>query len=216
MLFPTIVIDNFFEDPEMVLEHAKTFDYKPPEDGSYPGTRSVNEDETFFQFTTKRMMAALYPMDYRTMTWSGSQFFQKIEGKNYPYEGWVHQDHTNTEITAIVYLSKDQGCGTAINTPLSHDREIIFIDKKQDQFKEVYHKQGKDAELKKSLDENNSRFKKTIEVDSVFNRLIMFDASSYHSVIKFGDKERMTLITFLSRIDSEKPIKYPLSEMRRA
>tara|TARA_R100001086_G_scaffold68663_1_gene32548 strand:- start:3193 stop:3840 length:648 start_codon:yes stop_codon:yes gene_type:complete len=215
MLFPTIVIDNFFEDPDMALQHAKTFDYKPPEDGSYPGTRSENVDKTFFQFTTKKMMAALYPMDYRSMTWAGSQFFQKIEGKNYPYEGWVHQDWT-AEITAIVYLSRDQGCGTAISTPQSHDREIIFIDKKHDQFKEVYQKQGKDAELKKYLDENNSRFKKTIEVDSVFNRLVMFDSSSYHSVIKFGDKERMTLITFISRIDSEKPIKYPLTEMRRA
>ena len=26
MLFPTIVIDNFFDDPEIVLKHAETFD----------------------------------------------------------------------------------------------------------------------------------------------------------------------------------------------
>jgi len=74
---------------------------------------------------------------------------------------------------------------------------------------------GEDEDLKKYLGKNNNRFKKTIEVDSVFNRLIMFDSSSYHGVIKFGDRERMTLISFLSKIESEKPIKYSLSEMRR-
>ena len=209
MLFPTIVIDNFFENPEMVLEHSKKFEYRFPEDGKYPGTRSENVDTTFFQFTTKKIMASLYPMNYRSMTWSGSQFFQKIQGNNYPYEGWVHQDST-AEITSIVYLSKDLGCGTAICTPKSYDREIIFHDKKHDQFKKP-----SDKTLKKYLEKNNDRFEKTIKIDSVFNRLVIFDSSNYHSVINFGDKERITLITFLYKIESDKPIKYSLSEIRR-
>ena len=49
MLFPTIVIDNFFEDPEMVLKYAETFEYRFPEDGQYPGTRSKNVGPKFFQ-----------------------------------------------------------------------------------------------------------------------------------------------------------------------
>jgi|TARA_R100000231_G_scaffold92960_1_gene69855 hypothetical protein len=207
MLFPTIVIDNFFDDPEMVLKHAETFDYKFPIDGAYPGARSDNVDLKFFQFTTKKMMAALYPMNYRSMTWSGDQYFQKINGKDYPEEGWVHQDWTS-EITAIVYLSKDLGCGTAICTPTSYDKEIIFGDKKQNQYKEM---KSNIYYLKK----NNDRYEKTIKVDSVFNRLVMFDSHSYHNVISFGDKERLTLVTFLTSINSEKPIKYSLSEMKR-
>ena len=107
MLFPTIVIDNFFEDPEMVLKHAETFDYNFSESGQYPGTRSKNVDATFFEFTTKKMMAALYPMNYKSMTWSGIQYFQKINGKDYPEEGWVHKDEF--QVTAIVYLSKNLG-----------------------------------------------------------------------------------------------------------
>ena len=47
MLFPTIVIDNFFENPEMVLKHAETFDYNFSEGGQYPGTRSKNDDGSF-------------------------------------------------------------------------------------------------------------------------------------------------------------------------
>lgn len=215
MLFPTIVIDNFFDDTDSIIKYSNTLDYKAPEDGSYPGTRSPNLDKTFFQFSTKKMMAALYPMNYRFMTWAGSQFFQKINGQDYPYEGWVHQDFT-TEITAIVYLSKENNCGTAINTPLSHDREIIYVDEKHEQFKEVYNKKGEDKDQKKYLDKNNSRFKKTINVDSVFNRLILFDSSNYHSVINFGKTERLTLITFIGEIRSEQAIKYPLSEMRRS
>jgi len=213
MLFPTIIIDNFFENPEIVLKHAETFDYNFSESGQYPGTRSKNVDATFFEFTTKKMMAALYPMNYKSMTWSGIQYFQKIEGKNYPHEGWIHKDEF--QVTAIVYLSKGLGCGTAICTPKNHDREIMFVDKKENQYKEKGNTPEKQEELKNYLDKNNRRFEKTIKVDSVFNRLVMFDSSNYHSVIKFGDKERITLITFLSTIESKKPIRYSLSEMRR-
>tara|TARA_R100001015_G_C4526895_1_gene94352 strand:+ start:69 stop:716 length:648 start_codon:yes stop_codon:yes gene_type:complete len=214
MLYPTVVIDNFFDDPEMVLKHAEKFDYRFPKDGAYPGTRSDNTDLTFFQFTTKKMIAALYPMNYRSMTWSGDQFFQKINGKDYPDEGWVHQDWTS-EITAIVYLSKDLGCGTAICTPKNYDKEIIFNDKKQNQYKEINNTPEKKQELKNYLEKNNSRYEKTIKVDSVFNRLVMFDSHSYHNVISFGDKERLTLVTFLCKVNSQDPIKYPLSELRR-
>jgi hypothetical protein len=214
MLFPTLVIDNFFEDPESVLQYANTLKYKAPEDGSYPGTRSENLDNVFFQFVTKKIMAALYPMNYRYMNWAGSQFFQKINGADYPYEGWVHQDY-NQEISAIIYLSKDHGCGTAIYTPKDHDREILFVDKKHKQFKEVFQQKGKDDDLEKYLRQNNDRFKKTIEVDSVYNRLLLFDSSAYHGVVNFGKNERTTLITFLSEITSEQPIKYPISQMGR-
>ena len=33
--FSHLVIDNFFENPEMVLEHSKKFEYRFPEDGKY-------------------------------------------------------------------------------------------------------------------------------------------------------------------------------------
>lgn len=214
MLFPTLVIDNFFEEPESVLQYANSLKYKFPEDGSYPGKRSENLNIVFFQFVTKKIMAALYPMNYKYMNWKGSQFFQKINGNDYPYEGWVHQD-SNEEITAIIYLSKENGCGTAIYTPKDHDREILFVDKKNKQFKEVFEKKGRDEDTEKHLRQNNDRFKKTIEIDSVYNRLLIFDSSAYHGVVNFGKNERTTLITFLSEITSEQSIKYPISQMKR-
>ena len=78
MLFPTIVIDNFFENPEMVLEHSKKFEYRFPEDGKYPGTRSENVDTTFFQFTTKKIMASLYPMNYSAPRFNSRNNFYSL------------------------------------------------------------------------------------------------------------------------------------------
>ena len=217
MKWPAIVIDNFFNNFKDVEKFADSLKYTHSGNGEWPGYRSepihkINYD--FFSFTCTKMLQALYPMNYRSMTWSGDQFFQKINGKDYPDEGWVHQDWTS-EITAIVYLSKDLGCGTAICTPKNYDKEIIFNDKKQNQYKEINNTPEKKQELKNYLEKNNSRYEKTIKVDSVFNRLVMFDSHSYHNVISFGDKERLTLVTFLCKVNSEDPIKYPLSELRR-
>ena len=40
MGFPTLIIDNFFDDPDKVVEYANTLEFLPSELGEWPGKRS--------------------------------------------------------------------------------------------------------------------------------------------------------------------------------
>ena len=38
--FPAVIIDDFFEDPDAIVEIASSLTYKPQEEGVWPGVRS--------------------------------------------------------------------------------------------------------------------------------------------------------------------------------
>ena len=38
--FPAVIVDDFFEDPDSIVEIASSLTYKPQEEGVWPGVRS--------------------------------------------------------------------------------------------------------------------------------------------------------------------------------
>ena len=38
--FPAVIVDDFFEDPDAIVEIASSLTYKPQEEGIWPGVRS--------------------------------------------------------------------------------------------------------------------------------------------------------------------------------
>ena len=70
--------------------------------------------------------------------------------------------------------------------------------------------------MEKYRDKWNSKFSKSVELFSNFNRLVLFDGYHWHASRNSGDdkSERLTLITFFTNIMG-KDIRYPLTEMRR-
>ena len=217
MLFPTIIVDNFFDNPDFVRDYGLSLSYSKTQK-NYPGIRTGQTEDNFFQFATEKMMAILYPMNYTNMVWRANQFFQKISGKDYKNGGWIHQDH-NDQLTAIVYLSKHKGCGTSICKPKAFDKAYRDW--------ELAHKSFLNPKVKveKQLKAHNERFNKTIEIDSMYNRLVMFDASQWHMANSFLDdnleEERFIMVTFFntmecnSKILPNQMIRFPLPEMRR-
>jgi len=79
MLFPTIIVDNFFDNPDFVRDYGLSLSYSKTQK-NYPGIRTDQTEDNFFQFATEKMMAILYPMNYTNMVWRANQFFQKISG----------------------------------------------------------------------------------------------------------------------------------------
>ena len=79
--------------------------------------------------------------------------------------------------------------------------------------------------VEKQLKAHNERFNKTIEIDSMYNRLVMFDASQWHMANSFLDdnleEERFIMVTFFNRMECNSKIlpnqmiRFPLPEMRR-
>ena len=69
MLWPNFCIDNFFQNPDSVLDFAKTLKFYKT-NGTYPGerTKPLHEiDHDFFLNVTKKIVACLYPNDVKNI-----------------------------------------------------------------------------------------------------------------------------------------------------
>ena len=197
MKWPSIIIDNFFNNFNDVEKFADSLEYTHSGDGNYPGSRSKpihKVDFNFFSLTCTKMLQALYPMNYMNMMYSARMFFQKIsfEGK-----GFVHQDEN--EISSIIYIRGNKAGGTSLLEPKKYpyDRNS-YIKHKEKHFK----KEDSIEDLKsyqKHLKEHNSQFDLKLKVDFKPNRLFMFDCNEFHEADSFGG-DRLTLITFFESI----------------
>jgi|TARA_R100000482_G_C5130455_1_gene151537 hypothetical protein len=220
MIWPNLCIDNFFQEPDKVVTFANSLEYFKPEPSNYPGkrTKHIHEiDHRFFEFTCLKILSLLYPNDYKNLRWNALQTFQKIPA-NLKYNGWIHTD-SDHEFTSIIYLSKFLNCGTSIYHSKNTYGYITNEKIKNEYFK--YNDPKLYSKTAKAKEENNNPFEETIKFNSRYNRLILFDGSSYHASNVFNHnnskEERLTLITFFNtveRIDGLN-LKKPLTTMRR-
>ena len=212
MLWPTLIVDNFFADPHAIVELSKTFEYRPASDHAWPGTRSLPTHEgnkDFFLWSTQKIMALLYPME--DLTWTALQHFQRVPYKTYGKEGWVHND-SDYEFTAIIYLSNHPESGTCL-----YEGKNFNVDAKYKEEKEKFYKELTDRKrMEKYKKLANSKFTKKAELFSNYNRLILFDGHNWHASRNSGkDKsDRLTLVTFFKNINC-KDIRFPIPTMRR-
>jgi len=218
MIWPFICVDNFFEEPLKVKEFADSLKYFKSEEGRWPGFRSNvmhEENNKFFNWSTKKIVSLFYPMQVREATWIAEQTFQRIPGDLFKNKGWVHTDG-DYEFTAIIYLSEHKNCGTSLYKSKTFGAAPINEFEKRKRYLNT--DKITEKEEKEFLNENNNQFEKILEIPSLFNRLIIFDASNLHAAENFYNEnikeDRLTLITFFK--DLRVPdIKYPIPEMRR-
>jgi len=218
MIFPTLIVDNFFKNPYKIKNLSDTLSFKKDEQGKWPGERSkplheINFD--FFNFLNLKILSLLYPNDYPNIDFLAESCFQKISKERYPHEGWVHKDNPS-EITAIVYLSDHKNCGTSLWKPKNFFVKDFSSEKKQ----YYYKKNSFDKEQVELIEQHNNKYEKILKVDSFFNRLLLFDSSHFHSASNFIDKDidsdRLTLITFIDKLNINNTcIKYPITESNR-
>jgi len=218
MIYPTIVVDDFFKYPNNIKKLSQDLIYEKDKDGKWPGVRSKSIHEInyeFFNFFHLKILSLLYPNDYQQMIFTASTFFQKVSGKRYPHSGWIHSD-SPCEFTAIVYLSNHKNCGTSFWKKNNFYNTESTAKQKHDFYKQdIFNQQQLNI-----LNEHNSNYEKTLTVDSIFNRLVIFDSSQNHSAEGFIDnniqEDRLTLITFVEKIDIiNSKIKYPIPESNR-
>jgi hypothetical protein len=221
MLFPTYIVDNFFDDPYKVIKFASSLKYEQDPYGVWPGKRTdwlQNIDFDFFQHHTTRMMRLLYPDHIEQLTWSANSCFQYIDYGVEAKEGWIHKDNTS-QLSSVIYLSHHKKCGTSLYKPKSFLRSL---DKKPLDVQKHYYTKNKKFDNKyfKALNDNNSKFEKTLQIDSCFNRFLAYDAHQWHSADGFYNKDikegRLSLVTFINEIrKQDTQIKFPVPEMKR-
>jgi len=217
MQWPTLIVDNFFTDPHAVVKLSKTFKYVCDNENRWPGERTRGlheEDPHFFQWSTRKILALLYPVQVcpgQDLKWKATQSFQRMPSNIYGKEGWIHSDD-KYEFTAIIYLSDHVESGTCLYEGKQFSSHPTYVVEKQ-----KFNRDLKDKKrMEKYRDKTNSQFRKKVELFSNFNRLVLFDGSNWHAH-KHADhskEDRLTLITFFTSVSGEN-LRYPITQMRR-
>jgi hypothetical protein len=215
MNWPLICVDNFFDNPEKIVEFSKDLDYS--KDGKNPGLRTKSLDMInydFFNWVNTKILSLIFPNEIRNIKYISHTSFAKVP-PNLIYDGWVHTDEA--EFTAIIYLSDLKNCGTKIYTPITPYPVLKHHESKLEYFNNPDDCHNNLENLK---NENNSNFEESILIKSKYNRLLVFDSHQYHSSeVYLSDEhnERLTLISFFTKIDSysETQLKFPISQMKR-
>lgn len=198
---PTVVVDDFFDNPDDVRNWALSLDY-PNSEPNYPGVRTDalhSVDKVFFDSVVNRFLSLFYDMSVPGVTWEAHAYFQKVGKEN--KDGWIHRD-LEEKVTGIVYLNKDVNInsGTSICISKTIDTSGIALIKGDDETK-----------LR-----NNSRFEESINLKNRYNRCIGFDSNRYHCANDFDtnlDEDRLTLIFFIRELTAKD---YPIYRMKRS
>ena len=109
--YPTVVIDNFFKNPELIREFALSLPFEKSPDGRWPGERSpmLNEiDEELVKNIAAKILSIYFDLKTRVY-WDDIQMtFQKTRQysneKDSPQnKGWIHIDEDKS-FAGVIYL----------------------------------------------------------------------------------------------------------------
>ena len=216
-MWPTLIVDNFFDDPQKIINFSKQFKYESAIGGEWPGTRTDRIgklDPEFFSWCTRKILMLLFPMNVEQIKWKADQHFHRIPYKTYGKKGWIHRDE-DSEFTVVIYLSHHTDSGTALYKPKLVVPKDFYNDKKMKFYKDLQDYSDSEKWRKKL----NAHFEKVVDLHSSFNRLVLFDGHQWHGAENFGTEkeDRLTLITFFTGIMGKEgfSLRYPIPMMRR-
>jgi hypothetical protein len=163
-----IVIDNFYENPMEVRNFALKQEYR--EDSHYPGKRSKSyacqEHKERFQKILEPLVGKIkdFPFD------SDNGKFQYSTSNDH---SWVHYDNDDIEYAAIIFLTPDAPVESGTGFYQFMDGTMNASEYKF--MKSDFGKYSKDMTKWKLVD----------KVGNVFNRIVIFDSSRYHTAVDY-------------------------------
>jgi hypothetical protein len=197
---PTMIIDNFYENPELWRDFALDLEFFKGNRGSWPGLRSefLNKlDPELFNLVYLKIMHFLKPYGY-TKFLELQTTFQLID-ESYG-QGWVHDDDPHFTVAGLIYLNPTAPVGTGttlysnqtdfngeIYSKIFMDDVLVATEKQREQYS-------------KYREDQRNHFKPVTTIENVFNRCIIFDPRTWHSADNFfgSDKQntRLTQVFF--------------------
>jgi hypothetical protein len=202
--------NNFFDNPDYVIELSKSLDYNFV-DKSFPGRRTENIGlidskicQDFTEHFIKKLVSTIYTK-IKSLT-IDIRFHKTNSFSDDPTDiintGWIHTDHEL--LAGLIYLNpnlKDFSSGTSIFNPKV--KNISLPEKIREDFNQNY--KGVDLnKYKKALTDYNDQFSESLRVGNEFNRLITYDSNIYHKpnnyVVSKND-DRLTLLFVISEYE---------------
>jgi hypothetical protein len=214
--FPTIVMDDFYEDADSIYEYASGLEYFPDPLGKFAGKRTlplVDINPELNMYCCKKLFSLFFDLSkYNVFGWKMSTSFVKVQtiGDKTTEENnaWIHID-SKSLMAAVVYLSKnaDPDSGTSLYKPKPNidlvELDNITLDRCE------FYKTGKHKkDYISRLNNYNSNFDLTLEVKNYYNRVIAYDSNIYHKATNHYSPigERLTQVFFLHDIQTDAPL----------
>jgi hypothetical protein len=175
--FPILIVDNFFDRPDFIIEYSKTLKYFKPnktqKNQQWPGvrTKSINYfNEKLFQFILLKTLSYYYSkIDLNNIDVIGRAFFSKTTIKDqslYKNKDEIHKD-CDSILAGVIYLNNnnDFDTGTSI-----YDNDLSLKTK----------------------------------TSNLFNSMICYDTNEYHGPSNLT-KDRLTIPFFIDRLNIKYP-----------
>ncbi|QIN97321.1 hypothetical protein [Synechococcus phage S-H25] len=208
-MFPITVCDNFLNSPDRIVEYANRLEFFKTPDGRWPGSRTndlKDIDESLYHYISDKILKVFYPSE--NVMYKFEMNFQKIkpfhkEKYHVQNRGWIHKD-VGCVFGGIIYLNQnpESDTGTSIYEDIADYPTIMPTPCR----KKLYLGQPfSDSDYSDEYNELHSKFKESVTVENVYNRLLLFDSKTPHGVKTFGsgENERLTLVFFCTAICAE-------------
>lgn len=209
-LFPNLIIDDFLDNPDELINLSKNLPYYYDRFYRWPGkrTRPLYEiDNDLFVFIGNKI---LFNYGFKKFKYHAEANFQ-IVNKNYS-AGWIHRDDPMI-LTSIIYLNKEGNInsGTSLyKNKENFEKEQYFniTECKFDFFKNMAENDNYTIteKEKNALKSQHNLFEETLNVKNLYNRLFSFDSNLWHSANEYDivmEESRLTLVYFFTNIDIE-------------
>lgn len=202
MTYPVTIVDDFFDDPDKIVELAEELKWYQPDTGNWPGTRTKQlhiENERFFNYFGQKIHHLFH--DTHPSYWELQAHFQKIK----PFsddqwdkrnQGWIHQD-LDTWFGGIVYLTKDPEPDTGTSVyKTKNGFSLQYVSELKMKEKWYLGEDVSDEDYDAAFNAMSEQYQETVTIENVYNRLVLFNNKTYHGVKTFGSKPRLTLNFF--------------------
>jgi hypothetical protein len=204
-MIPTIVIDNFFPQPDNVRNYALSLkEWHADEELRWPGIRT-NSLHTFALDKHAELVWSIYNCLPRHLAMKYGSFKKfdamfQIVSEDY-IDGWIHDDGADLDFAGLIYLNKNpcDDSGTSIYHHITDELEY-FGEEERELKKKFLSKpeHRRDYDLLKN--NRHSQFKEVTKIENVYNRCIIYDAYAWHRANKYFGKtkedSRLTLVFF--------------------
>ena len=208
--FPVTILDNFYENPDLVRQFALSLDSFTDSAGRWPGKRTLplhEVNQSFFNTFCNKLFNLFYDLDYHNLNYRVSTTFQTIS--NYSENpisnlntGWIHSDDEYI-FSGVIYLNPNpsEHAGTNIYNKIDGENNGLTQSEK---FKLYLGKEPvNESEYTDQVLENNNKFEETVSIKNVYNRMILFEGGVYHGVPSYyssSSELRLTQVFFVHRV----------------
>lgn len=212
----SIIVDNFFEDPDDIHNYAYQMPYRKDENGHWPGERSYElcrKNPDFGEYIMELLIShGRFPNTQKNKI-KVDAYFQKI----FPFssdpcdivnKGFIHHDYAEWEglknngmctHTVLIYLNHQGHLfeGTTIYKLKNKDEEVYYA---TDIKRPLYSSNKKDLTYEEKKIKHLNQFEEDYDCKNNFNRMFSFDSKQFHGVKSYysvSKEARLTLVVFL-------------------